>query len=303
MNRKKQLQKEVFFFSRESFGHFHDCKNESHDNGNCFPCRILNICFKKNKILRLNSMGYNLRYMEILKPTVITHRNKRETEKSHFYKKANIKFKTLKEFKEHQIEMYKWLCRQNNLNREILGNSKNLYFFIETRLNDIPVVLGFNFFFANWLFDKEMKKFEEGILGIDEEIEETIEITEKKSIINRKRIRLGLSSEIRKRIYKRDNYTCHYCKWQNGIPGRPDKPLTLDHVTPQAFGGSSKDDNLVTCCFDCNVKKNDKFLPLVIKKWIWNPETQTKDKQCTIDTEINNEEMRHSIEENVNLLP
>lgn len=101
-------------------------------------------------------------------------------------------------------------------------------------------------------------------------------------IINKKRIRLGLSSEIRRKIYKRDNYTCKYCNWQNGIKGREDKPLTLDHITPTAFGGSSKDENLVTCCFDCNIKKNDKFLPEVIKNWVWNPKTQSKDKQIIV---------------------
>lgn len=53
------------------------------------------------------------------------------------------------------------------------------------------------------------------------------------------------------KIYERDNYQCKYC----------DKQLTrltatLDHVHPVKSGGDNSYDNLVTCCLDCNSKKN-----------------------------------------------
>lgn len=54
----------------------------------------------------------------------------------------------------------------------------------------------------------------------------------------------------RMRIYKRDNYECIYC---GSV-----KQLTLDHVIPKSRGGKNTWDNLVTCCFTCNLKKGNK---------------------------------------------
>lgn len=54
----------------------------------------------------------------------------------------------------------------------------------------------------------------------------------------------------RVRIYKRDNHECVYC---GSI-----KQLTLDHVIPKSRGGKNDWNNLVTCCFTCNLKKGNK---------------------------------------------
>lgn len=34
--------------------------------------------------------------------------------------------------------------------------------------------------------------------------------------------------------------------------------FTMDHITPQAYGGSSSVENLVAACFACNNRKRDK---------------------------------------------
>lgn len=54
----------------------------------------------------------------------------------------------------------------------------------------------------------------------------------------------------RMRIYKRDNHECVYCG--------STKQLTLDHVIPKSRGGKNDWNNLVTCCFTCNLKKGNK---------------------------------------------
>lgn len=61
---------------------------------------------------------------------------------------------------------------------------------------------------------------------------------------------MSVTKRIRYEILKRDNYTCRYCGAK-----APDVPLTVDHVLPQALGGSDKADNLVTACRDCNAGK------------------------------------------------
>jgi 5-methylcytosine-specific restriction endonuclease McrA len=54
----------------------------------------------------------------------------------------------------------------------------------------------------------------------------------------------------RTRIYKRDNHECAYCGSK--------KQLTLDHIIPKSRGGGNDWNNLVTCCFKCNLKKGNK---------------------------------------------
>jgi len=50
---------------------------------------------------------------------------------------------------------------------------------------------------------------------------------------------------------KRSLGICHYCK--NNFPP---KELTMDHVIPIVRGGKSEKFNLVSCCKECNTKKN-----------------------------------------------
>ncbi len=63
----------------------------------------------------------------------------------------------------------------------------------------------------------------------------------------------------RKRLYKRDDYTCVYC----GDSVEDGARLSLDHVIPCELGGENAHDNLVTACFSCNSAKRD----LTMRAW------------------------------------
>ena len=58
-------------------------------------------------------------------------------------------------------------------------------------------------------------------------------------------------------IQERDNYTCQYC----GRDGSKDfesylsAGLTIDHIKPRKYGGTSHPSNLVVACHVCNKLK------------------------------------------------
>jgi len=59
----------------------------------------------------------------------------------------------------------------------------------------------------------------------------------------------------RKNVFSRDKYLCVYC-------GRKVTNLsgTIDHIIPKSRGGKNIWENVVTACFNCNMKKKDKLL-------------------------------------------
>lgn len=57
-----------------------------------------------------------------------------------------------------------------------------------------------------------------------------------------------ISRTRRKRILKRDHYTCRYC-------GATRVQLEIDHVIPVFHGGTNDDSNLVAACAGCNGRK------------------------------------------------
>ena len=59
-----------------------------------------------------------------------------------------------------------------------------------------------------------------------------------------------VSRRVRFEVLRRDNHACRYC----GATA-PDARLTVDHVMPQALGGSDDPTNLVTACDPCNSGK------------------------------------------------
>jgi HNH endonuclease len=58
-------------------------------------------------------------------------------------------------------------------------------------------------------------------------------------------------SELRKEVFKRDNFTCSYCGNIGGV-------LECDHIVPFSKGGSNELENLTTSCRKCNRQKKDK---------------------------------------------
>lgn len=67
----------------------------------------------------------------------------------------------------------------------------------------------------------------------------------------------SIPKKMRDEIYRRDNYTCQFCKNEFDR-----KDLTIDHLIPLASGGLDEVTNYVTCCSPCNGRKAD--LPLTV---------------------------------------
>ena len=61
----------------------------------------------------------------------------------------------------------------------------------------------------------------------------------------------------RDNIFKRDDYTCVYCGYNDM------RAMTLDHVIPKSKGGEDTWENLVTACRGCNSEKDN----LTIEEW------------------------------------
>ncbi|PBA43543.1 hypothetical protein CKJ63_03530 [Mycobacterium avium] len=62
---------------------------------------------------------------------------------------------------------------------------------------------------------------------------------------------MTVSKRLRFEILRRDNHACRYCG-----ASAPDAKLTVDHVIPEALGGSDDPTNLVAACADCNTGKS-----------------------------------------------
>lgn len=61
-------------------------------------------------------------------------------------------------------------------------------------------------------------------------------------------------------VWIRDEWACVYCAVAVVDPmDNPPRGITatVDHVTPRSKGGSNKDTNLVTACWNCNKKRGD----------------------------------------------
>ena len=54
----------------------------------------------------------------------------------------------------------------------------------------------------------------------------------------------------RMNIYARDDDTCQYCGVRRARQG-----LNLDHVVPRSQGGRTTWENVVCCCYECNLRK------------------------------------------------
>lgn len=69
---------------------------------------------------------------------------------------------------------------------------------------------------------------------------------------------MSIGKRTRFDVFKRDGFACQYC-------GRTPPAVTLevDHVHPQASGGTDDITNLLTSCFDCNSGKGARHLDSV----------------------------------------
>jgi len=60
--------------------------------------------------------------------------------------------------------------------------------------------------------------------------------------------RKSVSTRLRQHVADRDGHRCCYCR----SPEAVGVPMVVDHVIPQAAGGSTDPHNLALCCYRCN---------------------------------------------------
>lgn len=65
-----------------------------------------------------------------------------------------------------------------------------------------------------------------------------------------------MTDSLRKRIMKRDHYTCQMC----GRFMPSGEGIEIDHIIPVSKGGKTVPENLQVLCFDCNRSKGAKLL-------------------------------------------
>ena len=66
-----------------------------------------------------------------------------------------------------------------------------------------------------------------------------------------------MTSSLREKIKKRDEYTCQKCK--NNLDKEPNLLLEIDHKIPLSKGGITSEENLQTLCWKCNRSKGSKI--------------------------------------------
>jgi 5-methylcytosine-specific restriction endonuclease McrA len=84
-----------------------------------------------------------------------------------------------------------------------------------------------------------------------------------------------VTDEIRFEVKKRDNFTCVYCGFNKRNAGENWGILNwleIDHILAIANGGTHGPENLVVCCYKCNIGKSSiplwkRLIPL---KQFWN---------------------------------
>ena len=68
-----------------------------------------------------------------------------------------------------------------------------------------------------------------------------------------------VSAELRRRIAEQARYRCGYCQTAEELSGIA---MQMDHIIPEALGGTTEEDNLWLACSQCNNHKSDRITAL-----------------------------------------
>jgi hypothetical protein len=98
---------------------------------------------------------------------------------------------------------------------------------------------------------------------------------------------MAVSKRLRFEILRRDNHACRYC----GATA-PDVKLTVDHVVPEALGGSNEPSNLVTACADCNNGKSSVHPDSVVVEDVQADAIRWANAMSQV-AELRNQELEH----------
>lgn len=83
---------------------------------------------------------------------------------------------------------------------------------------------------------------------------------------------MSVSASLRQKIRERADFACEYCGVSEAETGGE---LTVDHFRPQSADGSDEEENLVHCCFRCNLYKGDYWAE---DKQLFNPRQDKRDE-------------------------
>ncbi len=99
---------------------------------------------------------------------------------------------------------------------------------------------------------------------------------------------MTVSKRLRFEILRRDNHTCRYCG-----QSAPEVKLTVDHVVPEALGGSDEPSNLVAACADCNNGKSSVQPDAVVVEDVKADAIRWANAMAQV-AEIRSQELQHS---------
>ncbi len=86
---------------------------------------------------------------------------------------------------------------------------------------------------------------------------------------------MSISAATRNKIRERANFACEYCGISETDSGGE---LTVDHFQPTSKGGDDEEENLVYCCFRCNLYKGDYWADAPNQIRLWNPRKDKRDE-------------------------
>ena len=67
----------------------------------------------------------------------------------------------------------------------------------------------------------------------------------------------SIPKKLRNEILERDRYKCQYCGTDLKGLEETGFPANVDHIKPRRSGGKHNPENLVACCWKCNLGKKD----------------------------------------------
>jgi hypothetical protein len=79
---------------------------------------------------------------------------------------------------------------------------------------------------------------------------------------------MTVSAELTEQVRSRADFACEFCGVTEVDTGGL---LTVDHYRPRSRGGTDDFDNLVYCCFRCNVYKGDYWPERADDLMLWHP--------------------------------
>lgn len=84
---------------------------------------------------------------------------------------------------------------------------------------------------------------------------------------------MSISSSVRQTIRRKAGFLCEYCEVSETDTGGE---LTIDHFKPQSQNGDDEEENLVYCCFRCNLYKGDYWHAELNQTRLFNPRTDKR---------------------------